>query len=120
MLDDNPYFDITLMFLIQFQKNQLKNDAECDIIQVEERGVYMDLKNVTITEISTVVTVYSEKGGCDKIADRQFYGLSFCREGQITYLQNGRKYVTNKDSAILLPKGGTYFIQRDKTFLEYY
>ena len=74
----------------------------------------MDLKNITVTEISGVVTVYSEKGKRDKMTNRKTYGLSFCKERQITYIQNGREYVSNKDCAVILPKGGTYFIKRDK------
>lgn len=73
----------------------------------------MNLKNVTVTEISNVVTVYSEKGRRDRMTNRQSYGLSFCKAGQITYVQNGYEYVSNKDCAVILPKGGTYFIQRD-------
>ena len=75
----------------------------------------MDLKKITVTEISSVVTVYSEKGKCDKMVDRNSYALSFCFEGQITYVQNGKEYTSGKGCAVLLPKGGTYFIKRDKT-----
>ena len=41
-------------------------------------------------------------------------GLSFCVDGQITYLQNGKKYVSDKNVAILLPEGATYSLHRDK------
>lgn len=75
----------------------------------------MNLKNITVTEISNVVTVHSEKGNCDIMSSRKSYGLSLCIEGQITYIQNGREYVSDEDSAVILPKGGTYFIKRDKT-----
>ena len=75
----------------------------------------MDLKNVTVTEISNVITVCSEKGRRDKTTNRNSYGLSFCKEGQITYIQNGSEYVSNKDCAVILPKGATYFIKRDKS-----
>lgn len=74
----------------------------------------MDLKNVTITKINSLVTVFSEKGECDKMTDRGTYGLSFCKEGQITYIQNGIEYISNKSCAVILPKGGTYYIKRDK------
>lgn len=49
------------------------------------------------------------------MTNRNFYGLSFCKDGQITYIQNGIEYVSNKDCVIILPKGGTYLIRRDKT-----
>ena len=75
----------------------------------------MELKNITVTEISNVVTVYSEKGRRDKMTNRSSYGLSFCKEGQITYIQDGSEYVSNKGCVVILPKGGTYFIKRDKT-----
>ena len=74
----------------------------------------MDLKNVTITKINSLVTVFSEKGECDKMTDRGTYGLSFCKEGQITYIQNGIEYISNKSCAVILPKGGTYYIKRDR------
>ena len=73
----------------------------------------MDLKNITVTEIDNVVTVYSEKNICQRMTDRSYYGLSFCKEGQITYVQNGIEYISDKDCAIILPKGGTYLIKRD-------
>ena len=75
----------------------------------------MELKNITVTEISNVITVYSENGRRDKMTDRRSYGLSFCKEGQVTYIQDGCEYVSNRDCAVILPKGGTYLIKRDKT-----
>ena len=74
----------------------------------------MDLSDVTVTEINNVVTVYSEKG-IDKTVKRKHYGLSLCYEGQITYVQNGIEYVSSKGTAVILPKDGTYEIERDKT-----
>ena len=79
------------------------------------RGVIaLELKNITVTEIRNVVTVFSEKGSRDKMINRKTYGLSLCKEGQITYIQNGVEYVSNKECAVILPKGGTYLIKRDK------
>ena len=75
----------------------------------------MELKNITVTEVHNAVTVYSEKSRLDRMISRKFYGLSFCKEGQITYIQNGSEYVSNRHCAVILPKGGTYFIKRDKT-----
>ena len=74
----------------------------------------MELENITVTEISAVVTVCSEKGRCDRMEKRKFYGLSLCADGQITYIQNGKEYISDKSCAVILPKGGTYFIKRDK------
>ena len=74
----------------------------------------MNMENITVTEISNVVTIYSDKSRHNRMVNRGSYGLSFCKEGQITYIQNGSEYISNKDCAIILPKGGTYFIKRDK------
>ena len=73
------------------------------------------LNKINVKNVVNAVTVFSPKGRCEKMKDRIWYGISFCTEGQITYIQNGIEYVSNKDCAIILPKGGTYFIKRDKT-----
>jgi len=75
----------------------------------------VNLKNITVTEINNAVTVYSERGRCDKMVDRKFYGLSLCSDGQITYIHNGQEFVSNKNCAVILPKGETYLIRRDKS-----
>ena len=75
----------------------------------------MELKNITVTDISAVVTVRSEKGRCDRTDNRKSYGLSLCVDGQITYIQNGKEYISDNSCAVILPKGGTYFIKRDKS-----
>ena len=53
----------------------------------------MEIKNITVTEISGVVTVCSEKGRTDRMDNRKSYGLSLCVDGQITYIQNGKEYI---------------------------
>jgi len=73
------------------------------------------LCDIVITEISDIITFYSPKGRVNKIDCREHFGLSFCTEGQITYTMNGKKYISNRDRAILLPKGSTYMIYGDKT-----
>ena len=75
----------------------------------------MELKNVTVTEISGAFTVCSEKGRCDRMINRKTYGLSLCTDGQITYIQNGKEYISDHNCAVILPKGGTYFIKRDRS-----
>jgi len=73
------------------------------------------LKDITLTKIDNVIGVFSEKGRCDKMTERRSYGLSFCREGEIIYVQDGREYVSDRGAAVILPKGGTYYIKREKT-----
>jgi AraC-like DNA-binding protein len=75
----------------------------------------MDPRNITVTEIISAVTVYSQKGRLDEIKNRAHFGISLCIDGQITYIQNGKEYVSDKGCAIILPKGGTYYIKRNKT-----
>ena len=75
----------------------------------------MNLKNAVITEISSAFTVYSPRGNDRRIQNRKCYGISFCADGQITYIHKGKEYVSNRDTAIILPKGESYFIRSDKT-----
>lgn len=75
----------------------------------------MDFERITVTGISDVLTVHSEKGRHYEMTGRELYGLSFCKEGKITYIQNGVTYVSDPCCAVILPKGGTYRIKRDKT-----
>lgn len=75
----------------------------------------MDLQNTVVTEICSVVTVYSEKGRFQKMENRKSYGLSLCINGQITYIQNGKEFVSEPGKAIVLPMGQSYELRRDKT-----
>ena len=40
----------------------------------------MEIKNVTVTQINDIVTVYSENGKYDKMCNRKSYGISICYE----------------------------------------
>lgn len=60
------------------------------------------------------MTVFSEKGRKAITKNRQSWGLSFCIKGQITYIHNGKTFVSNPENAILLPKDATYSINGDK------
>lgn len=82
--------------------------------QKNERAITMELRDITVTKIGDVYTVYSERGKSSRVNNRRSYGISFCTEGQVTYIQNGREYVSTKESAVILPKGGSYFVQKDK------
>ena len=70
-----------------------------------------DLKNVVITEIQTPVVVNSVKGHYFKMENRSSFGLSLCIEGQIIYTMNGKQFVSNKSTAIILPKGASYILK---------
>ncbi len=75
----------------------------------------MDPRNITVTEIISAVTVYSKKGRLDEIKNRAHFGISLCIDGRITYIQNGKEYISEKGCAVILPKGGTYYIKRNQT-----
>lgn len=68
-----------------------------------------------ITEISSVFTVHSQKGETTKMDSRKSYGLALCIDGQITYVQRGVEYTSTKGTAVILPKGESYLIRRDRT-----
>ena len=74
----------------------------------------MDLQNATVTDVIDAVTVYSARGRYERMNKRKYYGLSFCLDGQITYIQNGKEIVSTKECAIILPKGASYVIKGDK------
>ena len=75
----------------------------------------MELKNAVITDIVGVCTVYSPKGRAVKMKNRESYGLSLCIDGQITYTHMGKEYISDKDHAVILPKGQSYSLKGDKT-----
>ncbi|MBP3359526.1 MAG: helix-turn-helix transcriptional regulator [Clostridia bacterium] len=74
-----------------------------------------NLNSVTVTEITDIFTVFSPKGRRAAINNRYCYGLSFCRDGQITYTHNGKQYISDKNHAVILPQGQSYTLSGDKT-----
>ncbi len=70
---------------------------------------------IIITDISRVFMVPSPKGRYTEMKNRETYGLSFCKSGQITYTQNGVKTVSDKHHAVILPMGGSYTLYGDET-----
>lgn len=75
----------------------------------------MDFKNIIITKISEACTVYSLKGRSEQMLNRKSYALTLCADGQITYIQNGNEYISQRNTAVILPKGGNYLIRGDRT-----
>lgn len=73
----------------------------------------MDLNNMIVTKINNVLTIQHSGRSQLQMYDRQWYGLSFALSGQITYEHNGKKYVSDKSCAIILPKGETYTLYRE-------
>ncbi len=71
-------------------------------------------ERTVVTEIVQLHKTVSVKGQDMTIRNRPVFGLSFCIEGQITYLHNGKEYVSDPHTAVLLPKGQTYFLRRER------
>lgn len=98
--------------MILYKENMLDLFVKYDIIILVMQMTIAD--KIIITDIATPGIVHSEKGRCMEMEKRLYYGLSLCLGGQITYTMNGKKYVSNQDSAVLLPQGGTYSLYGDK------
>lgn len=73
------------------------------------------LNKIIVTDIADLFTVSSNKGRNQKIKNREYYGLSFCSEGKITYTINGKQVISDKNYATILPKGKSYSLYGDKT-----
>lgn len=72
-------------------------------------------ENITVTDIGRVFTVFSPKGRIARIENRESYGLSFCTDGRITYTHKGKKAVSERSCAVILPKGQAYTLFGEKT-----
>ena len=73
------------------------------------------LNKIIVTDIADLFTVSSNKGRNQKIKNREYYGLSFCSEGKITYTINGKQVISDKNYATILPKSQSYSLYGDKT-----
>ena len=74
-----------------------------------------DMKRIVVTDVVGAINVFSPRGTVGRINVRQSYGLSFCREGQITYCMNGSDYISDNRHIIILPQGQSYTLRSDKT-----
>lgn len=70
---------------------------------------------LTLTDICEAVTIYSPMGRRYETADRPYFGLSFCESGRIVYHHGNKRIVSDRDHAILLPKGATYYLRGEET-----
>lgn len=72
-------------------------------------------ESIVVTKIQNIYMVSSEKGRQFTMKNRPCWGLSFCTEGQITYTYRGKKYVSDPNHAVFLPKGESYLLEGNKT-----
>ena len=75
------------------------------------------LNNMTIIAIDDVFTVDSQKGRQMQMHCRSSYGITFCYSGQITYYQNGKAVVSDRNHMVLLPEGQAYYLYGDASGL---
>ena len=76
--------------------------------------VTKNFKNIVISEIPEIISVYSQRGRHEKITNRKCYGISFCENGQITYTHGNEKIVSDKSCVIFHPKGESYTLDGNK------
>ena len=51
--------------------------------------------SITVSAIDEVVTVPVLRGKRTLMKDRRNYGISFCQRGRITYIHNGKEYISD-------------------------
>lgn len=73
-----------------------------------------DLNHIAVTDLDLPILVHSKKGETFEMTHRPCFGLSFCISGQITYIMNGKHYVSNPHTAVILPQDASYILLRDK------
>jgi len=73
-----------------------------------------DPNNMVVTNIHAPIIVHSQKGRVFQMKNRQTCGLSLCISGQITYKMNDKTYISTPNTAVLLPKGGSYSLLGNK------
>ena len=73
-----------------------------------------DLSQVVITQLIDAMSVSSPKGAVFEMPCRPSFALTFCREGRITYTHRGREYLSDRDHALILPKGAAYRLYRNE------
>ena len=71
--------------------------------------------NIIIFDIFEAVNINTKKDDNLDVVNRSSYAISFCTEGEIVYEQHGKKFVSNKNTVVILPKGGSYRVNRTKS-----
>lgn len=66
------------------------------------------LSDLTVKKVNSISTMYTEaKGGAGRM-NRPLWALIIKYEGETHYISNGKKYISNINNLILLPKGSNY------------
>ncbi len=75
----------------------------------------MNIHDVIVTSVTGIFTVPAEKGRLLEISRRPCYGLSFCLDGgRIVYTHNGKKTVSDREGAVILPMNESYTLYNEE------
>lgn len=74
----------------------------------------MDWNRMIVTDVLSIKTVHFPKGGSVSILDRKCWALVFTDDGQLTYRHKGKEFLLDSCTAVILPKGQSYTILRQK------
>ena len=66
------------------------------------------LSDLVITEVSSVSTLYSHAGAGAKRCDRQCWAIAIKFEGETYYSSGGKRFLSDINHVIILPKGCSY------------
>lgn len=69
--------------------------------------------DMTLTQLTDVITVYSKKGERFQMSNRPTWGLSLCIDGKITYSHGREKILSDSSCAVLIPQSATYELYRN-------
>ena len=68
-----------------------------------------------VTEISTVFTTTHTANNRMRMENRRWYGVSLAIDGQIVYKHKGKRFVSDENHVVILPKGQSYELECVKT-----
>ncbi|MBQ8357765.1 MAG: helix-turn-helix transcriptional regulator [Clostridia bacterium] len=73
------------------------------------------LEDLAVISVKEAATIHSPKGRYLEMQNRKYYGLSFCRSGEIIYTHKGKRIHSDPSCAVLLPMGESYFLEGSRT-----
>jgi len=68
----------------------------------------MDLSSLIIKKVNSVSTTYTPGGAGTKRNNRERWGIIIKYEGETLYHSNGKKYISDCEHLVVLPKGCNY------------
>lgn len=75
----------------------------------------MNISDVIVTSVTGIFTVPAEKGRFIEINRRPSYAISFCADGgRIVYTHNGKKTVSDRAAAVILPMNESYTLYNEE------